>query len=258
MGLSVRPHQPGPIHRKHHMVAADGHIVQDLIVSPLQKGGINGAYGDTPPGGQTGGHGHCVLLRDAHIEKPVGMLLGKRLQARAGGHGRRDGADPVILLRQPTKLLSEYRRKVGFSSGDRLSRGGIEGGHTVKISGRLLRGLIAQALDGFQMDHHRTIQLFGLMQQGAHRADIISVGGAQIFKSHQLKDGLLQDGGAQRPLPCGDRPDQPGAAWHPAQQRLGALLHPEIPGLDADGRQPLGQCAHIGADGHIVVVKHHD
>ena len=258
MRLAVGSHQSGPVHGKHHMVAADGHIVKDLVIGPLQKGGIDGAYREHPPGRQAGGHGHRVFLGDAHVKKAFGIGLCKGVQPGPRGHGGGHRANFFILCRQTAHGLSENRGKIRLVGVHRLSGDGVKGGNAVEVAGRLLRGQIALALHGLQVDDHGLLQLFRLLQQGADGVDIVAVRRAQVFKPHQFKQGLLQNSGAQRALADRDPPDQAAAAGDPVQKGFGPFLHAEVARLDADGRQALSHRAHVGADGHIVVVEYHD
>ena len=41
MGLPIFSHQTGPVHSDDHRQTADGQIVDQLVIAPLQEGGIN-------------------------------------------------------------------------------------------------------------------------------------------------------------------------------------------------------------------------
>ena len=102
VGLAVGAHQPRPVHAQHHMEMIQRHIVQQHIISPLQKAGIHCKHWHHALLGHTGAHG----------EKAPGQRSGKIRQACALYHGGSDGTDPFILPGQGQKLLSEYMRKV--------------------------------------------------------------------------------------------------------------------------------------------------
>ena len=258
MGLAVGTHQTGPVNGKHHMVALDGNIVKQLVISPLQKSGINGANRQHPPGCQTGRHGHRMLFGDAHIKKALGVGFRKGIQAGSRCHSGGHGTNFLILCGQTAQFFSKNGRKIGLFLCKGLSGDAVKGRHAVEVGRRLLGGQKAPALLGLEMYHHRLVQLFGLLQQVTDRRRIVAVGRAEILKPHQLKQGLLEQCRAQLALAGRNHPDQPLAAGTFCQCRLGFFLHVEIPGLDTDGRQPLCQRTHIGADGHIVVIEHHD
>ena len=112
VGLAVGAHQPRPVHAQHHMEMIQRHIVQQHIISPLQKAGIHRKHRHHALLGHTGAHGHRMALGDPHVEKAPGQRSGKIRQACALYHGGSDGTDPFILPGQGQKLLTEYMRKV--------------------------------------------------------------------------------------------------------------------------------------------------
>ena len=57
MGLAVGAHQPGAIDGQHDIEVLDGDIVNELIVGPLQKSGIDGHHRLESRRRQTGGEG---------------------------------------------------------------------------------------------------------------------------------------------------------------------------------------------------------
>ena len=48
-GLAVLPHQPGPVYGQEHLGVLQGYIVDELVVSPLQEGGVHGEHRQHPP-----------------------------------------------------------------------------------------------------------------------------------------------------------------------------------------------------------------
>lgn len=49
MGLAVIRYNAGPVHRQDNMVIHNGRIVEYLVVTALQEGGIHGKTGSMPP-----------------------------------------------------------------------------------------------------------------------------------------------------------------------------------------------------------------
>ena len=64
VGLAVGSHQPRPVHAQHHMEMIQRHIVQQHIISPLQKAGIHRKHRHHALLGHTGAHGHRMALGD--------------------------------------------------------------------------------------------------------------------------------------------------------------------------------------------------
>ena len=67
--------------------------IDDLVVGPLQKRGIDGAERLVAFRRHAGREGYRVLLGDAHVEGAGREFLGEHVDAGAGRHGGRDGDD---------------------------------------------------------------------------------------------------------------------------------------------------------------------
>jgi len=131
--------------------------MDDLIVGPLQEGGVDGHHGDQPFHRQTGGEGDAVLLRDADIEKAVGIGPGEFIQAGAVAHGGRDGHDAGVFPAEPEQGLAEHPG-VGNRGGSVPPAGGpprldTERGGAMKSQRFFLGMLIPLAL--FRQDMHQ-------------------------------------------------------------------------------------------------------
>ena len=71
MGLPVASHKPRPVHGKHYGQVLKADVVKDLVIGPLQKGGINRHNGPQAPRRKPCGKSHRMFLRDPHIEKAI-------------------------------------------------------------------------------------------------------------------------------------------------------------------------------------------
>ena len=161
MGFAVVPHQTGPIDGQHHMETANGRVVEDLVIGPLQKGGVNGKYRPESFGGQARRKGHGVLLRDAYVKKAV--LMGRRKAGKAGTllHSRRNGADFVVLVSHLRQLLPKNRGERIHSRPVRVAGFNIKSPNAVIGHGVLFRKFIALALGSFHMDKGGAVQFPG-------------------------------------------------------------------------------------------------
>ena len=65
--------------------------MKDLIVGPLDEGGVDGRHRSETFGSQPGGKGEPVLFGDSHVETAVGISPGKGGEAGTIGHGCGDG-----------------------------------------------------------------------------------------------------------------------------------------------------------------------
>ena len=76
--------------------AQQGHVVDYVVVGPLQEAGVNGHEGQHAVFGEAAGEGDGVALGDAYVEYAVGQLALHDAYGGAGGHGGRDGADALV------------------------------------------------------------------------------------------------------------------------------------------------------------------
>ena len=88
VGRAVVPYQARPVYGQHHMQVHQADILHDLVVGPLQEGGINGRNRDHALLGKAACHGNGVLLRNANVEGPLREPVGKGRQARTGGRAQ--------------------------------------------------------------------------------------------------------------------------------------------------------------------------
>ena len=111
VGLAVLPHQPGPVHRQHHMELLKRHVVEQHIVAALEEGGVHCKDRAHPLLGHARCHGHRMALGNAHVKKARRKLTGKEVQAGSPLHGGRNGTELAVLLCQGTEGLSKHGGK---------------------------------------------------------------------------------------------------------------------------------------------------
>ena len=109
MRFSVCRNKTRAVNGEHDVLLQQVHIVQDLIVRALQKGGVNTHHRQHALTGQTCRKGHGVLLCHAHVKEPLRRTVRKELQPGAIFHGRGNGADAAVLCSFPRKRLPEGR-----------------------------------------------------------------------------------------------------------------------------------------------------
>ena len=230
--------------------------MNQLVVSALQKGGINRHHRLDALTGQPGGKGHGVLLGNAHVKIAVGVLAGKTHHARAFAHGRGDAHQPAILLGHIAQPVAKHLGVAGLAAalaaGQAVFR--AEARHAVVGNRVFFRQLVALALFGDHMQKLRALELAHIAQ-GVHQGvQVVAVDWAEIVKAKFFK----QRAGGNHALDVffsalDQRMHRRGHAQHLA----GAFFHC---GVKAPGHQ-LGQIvverADIGRDRHIVVVEDH-
>ena len=174
MGFAVVRHDPGPVHGQDDVVVHDGRIVEDLVIAALQKGGVDGENRQHPAGGQPGGKGDGVLLRDPHIEKTDREPLSEFRQAGAALHGGGDGTDAQILLRQAAQAV-RHRRGEGFGGGRRLPGFDIEPRDPVIGIGILCGEAVPLSLDRLDMQKNRTAEVLRGLERSRQVMEIVPV-----------------------------------------------------------------------------------
>ena len=77
MGFTVVADDARPVHTENDVQLLQGNVVQEHVIGPLQKTGVNGEHRDQPLLRHACRHGDSVPFGDTHIEKPGGKMLGK-------------------------------------------------------------------------------------------------------------------------------------------------------------------------------------
>ena len=132
--------------------------------------------------------GHGVLLGDAHVEHPVGELLGGRVQAGAVGHGRGHRHHPRIV---PHLLHQGLAEDLGVAGSWPLARS--VGGHPMPAGRVLLGRAVAVALLGEDVDDGGLDVGLGPLQRLLQGRDVMSIHGAHEGESQLLPQQVGQD-----------------------------------------------------------------
>ena len=263
MGGAVGTNDAGTVHHEGHGQVLNAHVVDELVVRPLQEGAVDGAHRPQAFTSHTGGHGDGVLLGNAHIKILMGASLLEQIQACTRCHRRSDAHHPRILLTQLDQCLPEHLAVAGwFRLAGRVCLAGGEVEGTLGVIAHLifLGEGIALALGGGHMHEHRPLVGVGLLEHLDHAGDVVAihrthVGEAQLLEHRtQLGHGqalhalfeVLQLGG-QFTVQEGQVLDRLLGVVLQELQRL-AVPH---------AVQVRAQRANRGADRHVVVVEHH-
>ena len=232
--------------------------MEEHVIAALQKGGVHRKHRRHPLLGHAGRHGRRVALGDAHVKEPLREALGKAVQARAPLHGRRDGADFGILLRQLAQGLPEHSGEVRGGRVYRLPGLHAEAAHPVEEIRVALRRRIAFPLYSSDVEQDRPLQLPGIAEQLGQALHIVAVHRPQIGKAHVLEQAAGQKGLLDGRLDLvGHVVDVP-AQGEDAHHLSVALFEMEILGLEPLAGQMLRHTAHAPGDGHAVVVEDDD
>ena len=129
----------------------------------------------------------------------------------------------------------------------------------MELAGIPLREGVALSLLGVHMHQHRAVDLLGPGQHIAQPGQVVAVDGAQVRKAHVLKEGAA---GPERLFQAGFQPVvepvQGGLGGRFTKQSPVPLLEMVVSGLAPQPGQMVRNGAHIGVDGHAVVVQNDD
>ena len=186
----VGAHQTGPVQRKHHRQVLQRHVVQQLVVRPLQEGGIDGHHRHQPVAGHAGRKGHGVLLGNAHVEIARGKTLLERHQPRPLAHGRRDRHQPWFGLAHVADPVGEHLGVGGLFGrrGRRLDAfGRVELARPVVEDGIGLGQLVALPLAGDDVQKHRSADLAQVLQRGNECIEVVPIDRAEVGEAQLLE-----------------------------------------------------------------------
>ncbi len=199
MGRSVVTDDAAAVQGKHHGEFLETDIMEHLVIGPLQKRGIDGHHGNNAQRCKAGGEGHSVLLRDAHVIKPLREFFRVFLQARPLAHGRRDRHNLRVLPGQSQHRPAEHLRigRRGVFIVERFPRINVKRADSVKFRGFPFGWRIALSLARDHVDENRFIQRPDVLQifyevvepVAFQRAHILE---AQFFKEKAGDDQALE------------------------------------------------------------------
>ena len=259
MRFSVCRNKTRAVNGEHDVLLQQVHIVQDLIVRALQKGGVNAHHRQHALTGQTCRKGHGVLLCHAHVKEPLRRTVRKELQPGAIFHGRGNGADAAVLCSFPRKRLPESRRKRFLGSHLRV-------GHPVRVKGRYpmvvarvhLGRLISFALFGHNMQKVRAGPLADSAQGPLQFFLIVTIHWPNVLEPHVLKHGRVVHCPSEQCFTLGQGFFQRGAHHRDTvEEAPHIVLGVKICSRRAQVGQIPCQRAHIVGNGHLIVIQDH-
>ena len=123
------------------------------------------------------------------------------------------------------------------------------------FAGGVLAGGKSLSLLRDDVHEARTVKLSNRRKRVDERVDVVSVDGSEIAKAKFLEQHARGEEGlhAFLPLPH-ERADRPRIVGDLAQLRAHAIVER----IALDGREILVHRAHVGSDGHLVVIQHND
>ena len=261
MGCAVGAHQSGAVYGENHRQILQCGVVNELVVSALQKSGVNGDNRAHSLAGHSGGEGYGVLFGDAGVEAAGRELAGEVGHAGSFQHCRGDGDNPRIPLGGGDEPFAEEAGICGrgfWLGGGGAGRMGGRGffhfqrRDSVKFDRVFFRFGESLSLDGDDVEQLRSVSLAEISQRFGEGEDVVSVHGSDIIESEGLKESA-----------GGERAFDSFAGFFGHFQGGGEEGERESPadaggvcgGAGKDSGEVISQGADGGGDGHFVVVE---
>ena len=188
VGLAVSADYTGPVDGKDHRKLLQTDVLQDLVIGSLQERRVDRHDGPHTRLCQSSREGDAVGFRDAYVKEAAGIALGKRPQSRSVAHGRRNRADPLVLLGQMQRGKAEDLRVGHDRRCQHLSRFRVERPDPVEFIRILLRRSVAFALLRHHVDENRAGGLLCQFQHLHGLRKIVAVHRSEIGEAQFLKD----------------------------------------------------------------------
>ena len=257
MGRAVFAYQAGAIDGEQHIEVLHRHIVNQLVITALQEGGVDRHHRLGAFAGHAGREGHGVLLGNRHIEVTQRETLAERhqvgafLHRRGNTHQARVGGGHVA---QPFAKHPGILRPAGLF---RRGGGGIEGfefGDRVVTNRVDFRRSEAFAFFGDDMQELRALEVAHVAQRGDQGGQVVAVDRADVVPAQLFE----QRAGYQHALGIffGATRNFPSAR-QTRQHFLAAFAHAGVGTAGEDLRQVIGQATHVARNRHVVVVEDH-
>ena len=168
-----------------------------LIHRPLDKGRVYRHHGLKPPGSKPSGESDGMLLGNAHIEETVRKSFLESRKSRTLLHGGGNSRHPAV----PLPRLQEGRAKsLGKGGPGRRGNAAYPGRNAVVAPRIILGKTVPLALPGDHMDHHRLVEVPGILNHGAKLLNIMTFNRPHIFKAQIHKEVIGVENRLHRPL----------------------------------------------------------
>ena len=257
MGRSVAADDAGAVDREHHREVLQHHVVNDLVVGALEKRRVDPDDGLQPLAGKARGEGHAVLLGDRDVEVAIGIELLEPFHPRALAHRGGDRDEPLVPLRHVAEPVAEdlgirrrrRRCRIGHDPDRRIERGS----DAVILHRIGLRGGVALALAGDDVQQLRAAKPLEVRQVGEEGAQIVPVDGSDVVEAELLEERAGDDQALDVLLgPARHLVNR----RHPAEDFPAALLDRRVEAAREELREPVRERPDIRRDRHLVVVEH--
>ena len=259
----VGPSAPtSPARSRQKTTWAQTDVDHGLVEGALHERGVDCDEGHLAGKRERACHGDGVFLGDPDIAEALGVGLRELLETRSICHCRGDGDDFGVLRAELDELVAEDRRpaRVAALQGD-LARLDVEGPHAMEGVGVALCRSIALALGRDGVHHDRPLHLGGIVQDVFQGGDVMPVDRADVGDAEALEElGPRQDERFERFLHgvAGVHEGPAQTATARVERLLDGVAHHRVRVRHARLCEVAREPAHVGRDGHAVVVEHDD
>ena len=256
MRRPVSTNQPCSVQGKHHGQILQRHVVNQLVIGPLQESRIDGDHRLEPLAGQTSRKSHCVLLGNSDIKISLRKPFFKFNHARTLTHGRRDADQSRIPHRHVTQPVTEdlcecqLRRRAGLLQTDRrvkLAWSVI--GHRIG-----LRQLVALPLLRHHMQELWPFKVFDVFERRNQGVKVMTIDRTNVIETEFFEQGSRHHHAFGVFLYAFGQFEQRRG---PLQNSLAGVLGCSVKLPAQEFGQIAIECAHRWTDAHVVVVQDH-
>ena len=189
VGLTVGADDARTIDCKQHRQLLNGDVMDHLIVSALQEGGIDRHDRLIAANRHPGGKGHRVLFGNRDIEIAIGEFFRELDHPGPFTHRRGDGHQFVVFGRgfaQPVAKDFRIGRQAAAAFRQHAA-GVIEFRYRVEGDGIFFRRFISTAFFGHDVQELRPFQVAHILQRIDQTQYIVAIYRADVVKAHLFK-----------------------------------------------------------------------
>ena len=180
MSGAVVPREPPPVHAEADRKPLQRHVMNNHVVGPLHKGGIDCQKGFQSLSREATGKKGGMLLCDADIEVASWNLFLENFKFGSTGHRCRNRNDFIVFLCKVGHGSSENLRVGGVSAAAGRSIGYVVGAKSVKLAWLFKRRSVATAFFGNDVKDNRFFLLFEVFKGPDQKGEVVAVNGTKI------------------------------------------------------------------------------
>ena len=220
VGLAIARHKASTVHGKQHIQMHQVHIMNHLVISALEEGGVDSHNRQHALAGKARSKGYGVLFRHANVKKAFRNGVVEEVQASAVFHSCRNGAQVRHFPAQGRQLVAEAVRERILGRHFRICQViQIKRGNAVELARVFFRRFQTLTLLGDNMQKHRGILFLQVGKDPGQFGNIVAIHRANVLEPHFLEHCGVVDAAADDLFPflqylyqssahCGDTPQR--------------------------------------------------